>query len=68
MQETKISSTGDLTFPQAGDDWSSLEPDEAGIDPAKLREAITYSQDPAHEGCSGMGVLLRSGASLIAWI
>ncbi len=43
MQETKISSTGDLTFPQAGDDWSSLEPDEAGIDPAKLREAITYS-------------------------
>ena len=50
MQETKISSTGDLTFPQAGDDWSSLEPDEAGIDPAKLREAITYSQDPAHEG------------------
>ena len=50
MQETKTSPSAGLNFPQTGDDWLSLEPQEAGIDPEKLKDAIRYSQDPAHQG------------------
>ena len=39
-----------LIFPEAGDAWPAKRPEDVGIDPQRLHDAIAYSQDPAHQG------------------
>lgn len=49
MQETKTTPRV-LNFPRPGDDWPLVEPQELGIDPGKLSEAIAYTRDRSREG------------------
>jgi CubicO group peptidase (beta-lactamase class C family) len=37
-------------YPAAGAEWEQRTPEQVGMDAARLREAIAFATDPAHEG------------------